>query len=73
MCCVQAVVWMTHAALLMAAMAAYTVQPSEKIGELMPPDQSFMQDKLLPVTHVLVDTWMLTVKLVYNFQMVLMT
>ena len=23
--------------------------------------------KLLPVTHVLVDTWMLTVKLVYEF------
>ena len=25
-----------------------------------------MQDKLLPVTHVLVDTWMLTVKQVYE-------
>ena len=28
--------------------------------------QGFMQDKLLPVTHVLVDTWMFTVKLVYK-------
>ena len=25
-----------------------------------------MQDKLLPVTHVLVDTWMLTIKPVYT-------
>ena len=28
--------------------------------------QGFMQEKLLPVTHVMVDTWMLTVKLVYK-------
>ena len=29
--------------------------------------------KLLPVTHVLVDTWMLTVNQFTNFQMCLMT
>ena len=29
--------------------------------------------KLLPVTHVLGDTWILTVMPVYNFQMCLMT
>ena len=28
--------------------------------------QGFMQVQLLPVTHVLVDTWMLTVKAVYK-------
>ena len=28
--------------------------------------QGFMQEKLLPVTHVLVDTWMLTVQPVYK-------
>ena len=28
--------------------------------------QGFMQDKILPVTHVLVDTWMLTIKPVYK-------
>ena len=34
---------------------------AQKVG------QGFMQDKIkLPVTHVLVDTWMLTVKLVYE-------
>ena len=29
-------------------------------------DVGFMQDKKLPVTHVLVDKWMLTVKPVYK-------
>ena len=28
--------------------------------------QVFMQDQILPVTYVLVDTWMLAVKLVYE-------
>ena len=31
-----------------------------------PPDRALCRIKLLPVKHVLVDTWMLTVKLVYE-------
>ena len=38
------------------------------------PQQGFMRDQnVLPVKHILEDTWMLTVMPVYNFQMCLMT
>ena len=50
------------------------------IGQLMWPDsgdeswlsqgRALCRIKLLPVTHVLVDTWMLTVKLVYKLSSV---
>ena len=33
---------------------------------LTPANQGFMLDKLLPVTHILVGTWMLTFKPVYK-------
>ena len=40
---------------------------SREVVQSMLSNQSFMQDKIkLPVTHVLVDTRMLTVKLVYE-------
>jgi len=44
--------------------------PINKIEVSLFPSRALCRIKLLPVTHVLVDTWMLTVKLVYELSSV---